>query len=234
MIALDYHAPPSCPDRAAVIAAIGDRAPAGDARVAIQITEQSSGFAGTVAVDAGAPRELSATRCDDLVTALSLVAALAIVPPRQRTPLHVEATLGPMLELGVSPDAMPGGIAELRSGPFALAVIGGHDHAQLDMSGATFWWLTTRESACWRFACGHAEIGMVHASGEDVVQGRSLDRLWLAGGAHAAYAWRYLQAEAGASVPFTRDRYYFAPNVTIHETSWVTMWVWLGIRLQIR
>src|SRR5207249_4159958 len=122
----------------------------------------------------------------------------------------------------------------------ALAGLAGHDRATLDMGRASFWWLAARAAACARWqgsvelaACGHAELGAVRAAGEDVVQGRALTRLWLAGGAHGELRWPigavWGQIEAGASVPFLRDRYLFVPAVTIHETAPITGWICVGV-----
>jgi hypothetical protein len=96
-VELRYSAPPECPDRAALEAAIAERAPAarfvaGAARVfAVTVTTSAEGFAGELSVagdDGPAARNLTAARCDDLAGALALIVALAIDPSA--------ASLGPV------------------------------------------------------------------------------------------------------------------------------------------
>jgi hypothetical protein len=88
-------------------------------------------------------------------------------------------------------------------------------------------------------ACGHVEVGLVRATGSNIVNGRGLTRLWLASGVHVGVRWPtgtrlFGQLELGASVPFLRDRYIFNPNMTIHETEIVTTWVSLGIGMRFQ
>src|SRR4051812_6825677 len=87
-VAIHYAAPAGCPAEAEVIARLAEHAPvtrveAGNVRVFdLAITVADEGFHGALSVrePAGAAtmREVSAPTCDDVVTALVLVAALAI------------------------------------------------------------------------------------------------------------------------------------------------------------
>ena len=77
----------------------------------------------------------------------------------------------------------------------------------------------------------------MRASGADIVNGRDLTRLWLAAGGHLRArvplgARAFAQLQLGASAPFVRDRYLFAPNVTVHETAAVTGWLSVGVGLR--
>src|SRR5262252_7914425 len=126
-VELRYTAPTECPDRAAVEAAIRERTPVtfadGAERVfAITITPNTDGFEGALTVTEqaqhvdSADRQLAAHRCDDLVTALALITALAIdptavvapkpPPPPQQQPPAPPATPGPPIEA-----ELDGGIA---------------------------------------------------------------------------------------------------------------------------
>jgi len=265
-VELTYRAPASCPSRAAVEDAIRERMPAvqfaahAGRAFAIAIAPSGDGFAGTLSVDGAADQPLSARRCDDLVEALALVTAIAIDPeaaittPRPHR-AHVRRwdLYGAFaLVSGIAPSLMPGGDAgvRLRIGAWdvGLAGLAGlRSHREEDGGRARFLWLTARPSACWvairtgRFdaaACGEAELGAVRASGQDIVNGRDLWRLWLAvgAGARARFALNarvFTQLELGASVPLSRDTYLFAPGMTIHQTAAVTGWgtVGVGVRL---
>jgi hypothetical protein len=93
-IALRYDAPPGCPERDAAAAMILARAPSlgvaaasaplGDpaARrpraVLMRIAAEPAGYRGEVVIAAAPSRPLAAARCEDVVAALALVAALAI------------------------------------------------------------------------------------------------------------------------------------------------------------
>ncbi|HEY4242218.1 MAG TPA: hypothetical protein VGM88_20515 [Kofleriaceae bacterium] len=265
-VELTYRAPAACPSRAAIEDAIRARMPpvkfaAHASRVfAISISASGDGFAGTLAVDGAEDQPLSAHRCDDLVEALALVTAIAIDPeaaittPRPRRPHAPRWDLFALGagELGIAPRAMPGGGvgARVRFGAWDVGVEGlaGLRSQREDEGGrARFLWLSARPSACWvavhagRFdaaACGDVEVGAVRASGEDIVNGRDLWRLWLAAGASArgrvALSPRFFaQIEVGGAVPLERDTYLFAPGTTIHQTAAVTGWgtVGLGLRL---
>src|SRR5262245_22102344 len=107
-VELRYTAPGECPTRDAVVALVRERTPAvevatGAPRVfAITITASADGFAGSLVVDGSADKQLTATRCDDLVSALALVTALAIDPLASTAPISITHTAPPP---GHSPSA---------------------------------------------------------------------------------------------------------------------------------
>jgi hypothetical protein len=263
IVELRYVAPPGCPARAVVEAAILERTPnvslAASARrvFAITIEPIADGFRGTLVVDEVADKELSAQRCDDLATALALVTALAIDPtatlaPRPPAPSAwtFEADLGGMLEAGVSPGMMLAGVIEARATlrhryQLELAAIAGRDSTTHDDAQARFTWLAARPAACAVWGdrgltlgvCGHVELGAVQARGEMIVNQRDLTRLWLAAGAHAGAQYplgarMFAHLQLGASLPLVRDRYLFAPNVSIHDTPGITGWLVVGVGMR--
>jgi len=283
VVELHYSAPPECPDRDAVLAQIRERTPAvrfedhAPRTFEIVITVHDGGFTGTLTVEAGADKQLTAARCDDLVSALALVTALAIdptaavtvpsrpppppppappppapPPPPRREPLvqSLDATLGVALDGGLTPDPLLAASlavrAEWRRTSADLAVLIGRDSTTVNDSVARFTWAAARPAGCYRTfrtaagrrleldGCGHAEFGLVRASGEQIINGRALTRLWAAVGAHAGVRWpvssrSFGQLQLGASFPLTRDRYRFAPDMVIHETAIVTGWLLVGI-----
>jgi hypothetical protein len=270
-----YSAPTGCPDAGAFTTSVHERAPraqlTGDAArtFTVTITAGDDGFAGTLATpDAGAPRTLAASRCDDLAAALALVTALAIdpsaadapiasitapPPPPPPPPVAVPnrggfaMILAPEVDDGVAPGALPAVTVEARAlrrglGHVDLGGTIGRDTTESAAGQARFTWLVARISACWTAldaaiavdACGNAEVGGLEAEGVDVVRAQDLRRLWVAAGAHAAARLRvtanvFAELRAGASAPLTRDRFYFTPNVFIHEAAAVTPWISLGV-----
>lgn len=86
VVELRYAAPPGCPTREAAVGLIRERTPAvrfaaGAPRVfEVRVTAVEQGYTGALVVDATADKQLTARRCDDLVTALALVISLAIDP----------------------------------------------------------------------------------------------------------------------------------------------------------
>jgi hypothetical protein len=183
-------------------------------------------------------------------------------PPPVPAPLlaapRLEADLDAMVDAGVGPVAMFAAVIEARmrwrdAYWLELAAIVGRDGKTADGAEAHFTWLAARPAACRRWpwdawkawasitvdACGHIELGAVHAAGDQIINERDLTRLWLAAGAHGMLAVPlheniFAQLQLGASMPLVRDRYLFAPNVAIHETPAVTGWLVLGIGLQFR
>ena len=90
--ALDYAAPPACPDeitlRAGVIARVGHdpfdaNAPS---HIIVRIEETPRGFIGSVATGGGAPRSIRGTSCSDAVEALELELAMIVDPARAAPP----------------------------------------------------------------------------------------------------------------------------------------------------
>jgi len=267
VVELRYTAPPGCPERDGVEAAIRARTPnvrlAAPARRVFAITIEAvpEGFHGTLVVDRVADKELSAPRCDDLATALALVTALAIDPaaasvlprtsPRPATRTwSFETDAGGMVSAGVSPEALFAAVVEARARvrsryELEAAAIAGRNSTSRDGAQAQFTWLAARFGVCRRWlgwgiaadACGHLEAGAVRARAEMIVNQRDLVRLWLAAGVHgnACYPFSsriFAQFQLGASLPFVRDRYIFAPNVEVHETPRVTGWLVLGVGIR--
>lgn len=148
-VELRYVAPGECPARDAVEAQIRERATAvrfvaGASRVFdITVAVSDAGYTGTLVVDGAEGKQLTAPRCDDLVTALALVVAIAIdpqaalreppppppppvaPPPPPLAPppppparvweaqLEIATSLG--IGLGVTPDPLVAGSVELRA-----------------------------------------------------------------------------------------------------------------------
>jgi hypothetical protein len=42
----------------------------------------------------------------------------------------------------------------------------------------------------------------------------------------------FAHLQLGASLPLVRDRYLFAPNVSIHETPGITGWLVVGVGMR--
>jgi hypothetical protein len=190
-----------------------------------------------------------------LVTALA-IDPTASAPPRAAPPgagsagapgEGFEADLGGLAAAGVSPGALFAAVIEgratvRRTYQLELAAIAGRASVAQDGAQAQFTWLATRLGGCRRWlgwgiavsACGHLEIGAVRAGGEQIVNQRDLTRLWLAAGVHGSAQGPlgsriFGQLQLGASLPFVRDRYLFAPNVEVHQTPSVTGWLVLGV-----
>ena len=285
VVRLDYTAPAECPDRDAFVTQIVARAPAvkfeasAPRTFAVSITTTPDGFAGTLIVDATADKQLAATRCDDLASALALVTALAIdptasaapeppppppkqevrvvAPPPRRDPGREwtpDLTAGAVVDSGVTPDPLLAGVLQLRGTwdsrigrvAFELAALGGRDTTMAEGGKAAFTWLAGRPAGCVVIVrtlelsgCGHVEVGLVRATGEMIVNGRALNRLWWAAGAQGEARWParsrgFIQLQLGVSVPITRDRYRFNPGVVIHETEVITGWLGLGVGVRFR
>ena len=281
VVELRYTAPPGCPTRDTAVGLIRERTPAvrfaaGARRVfAISVTAGEHGYTGALVVDATADKQLTAQRCDDLVTALALVIALAIdpsaaapraepaaVPPMPPVPpvpppppppprtWTLDASLAGMLGAGTTPDPLlAGSLAARATWPALaaeLAVVAGRDSTREAEASATFTRIIARPAAC-RLAirrglelggCGHAELGVVRATGDDIINSRGLTRMWVAVGAHGTMRWPasksrgFLQLQLGVTVPITRDRYRFMPGILIHELPPVTGWLGVGVGLR--
>lgn len=279
VVELRYTAPPGCPTRDAAVELIRERMPAvrfaaGARRVfEVRVTAGAQGYTGALVVDAVADKQLAAPRCDDLVTALALVIALAIdpaaagagaptgaaassvtatqvAPPRPPRAWTLDGALGGLLGAGLTPDPLLAGSLAARATWPALAVevavVAGYDTTQEGDASASFTRLTARPAACRLWirrrlelgGCGHAELGIVRAAGDGIINGRSLIRLWVAAGAHGEIRWPatgsrgFAQLQIGLAVPLTRDRYRFMPGVVLHETPLITGWLGLGVGLR--
>jgi hypothetical protein len=197
-----------------------------------------------------------------LVTALAIdPTATVSAQPRAPRPAararrwSLEGDVDAMVEAGVGPEALFGAVIEARAGSGAyqleLAGIAGRDTSTQDDAQdgarARFTWLAGRLGGCraWRrrgFAidgCGHVEVGAVRADGQMIVNQRDLTRLWLAAGLHGSAQLPldtrvFGLLQLGVSLPIVRDRYIFAPNLSIHETPSVTGWVVVGVGMRFR
>jgi hypothetical protein len=280
VVELRYAAPPECPTRDAAVGLIRERTPAvrfeaGAPRVfAVSVTAGEQGYTGALVVDATADKQLTAQRCDDLVTALALVIALAIDPeaaagPRDEPPppppppsppsppqvpppraRRLDGALAGVLGAGVTPDPLVAGSLAARATWPALAaelaVVAGRDSTREADATASFTRVVVRPAVCWLplrrrielGGCGHVELGVVRATGDEIINGRGLTRLWAAAGAHGTLRWpgsqsrSFAQLQLGMAVPITRDRYRFMPGIVIHETPPVTGWLGLGVGLR--
>lgn len=181
VVKLDYAAPAGCPDRDAFVAQIVERTPAvrfeasAPRTFAVEVVTTPEGFAGTLVVDSTADKQLAAARCDDLVSALALVTALAIdptidltAPPPAKPPPPVavgrhaprppvsrwrpDVTAGALVDTGVTPDPVVAGVVQWRASWSRLAVeasfIGGRDTTMHEGGTATFTWLAVQPAAC--------------------------------------------------------------------------------------
>ena len=105
-VRLEYSADMGCPDRAAFVAEVEARTPRArfddrgpGARAITVAAHVAAGRArGIIDVGAGAPREISAENCADVVSALALVTALVIDP---------DAIVAPLPPVGLPPAAPP-------------------------------------------------------------------------------------------------------------------------------
>ena len=225
---ITYDAPAGCPDRDAFEAAVRERLPT--ARFAtgtepaarsftIAIAATDDGYTGALtAGDGGAARRLAAHQCNDVVTALALITALAIdpsaavsavAPPPTTTPArpgprrwHLAGLAGGALAGGVTPGALWIGAIGARLlrrglGHLDLEVVAGGDRDRSDAGEARFTYLIGRGSACWLAlprrvevdACAVVEAGALRARGVDVVRAQDLTRPYLAAGVAAAARW---------------------------------------------
>jgi hypothetical protein len=190
VVELRYEAPAACPQRDAFAIAVLDRAPGASlvtdpapARrvfaISIAGDATGTGYLGTLAVTGSATRSLSAPSCDEVVSALALIAALAIdpeatapppptpqpavsigdTPPRPPPPPAPGRDGWQIVAIGgatvdVTPGAMPiAGVEGRRSrrglGHVGAGVLAGRDAEQLDVGTARFTWVVGRLSACW-------------------------------------------------------------------------------------
>jgi hypothetical protein len=101
-----------------------------------------------------------------------------------------------------------------------------------NVGAATFRWTAGFVEACpvrWLAGalsftpCARADAGGLHGQGSGIAHSTSDTRLWIDIAAMARGRWApsravFIEFEAGALVPLTRDRFHFAaPDVTIHE-----------------
>jgi hypothetical protein len=100
---LDYTADAGCPNRATFVSEVQGRTPrarltdgGSEGRAIMVAARVGDGRArGTIDVGSGAPREISAENCAEVVSALALVAALVIDPDALVTSLPLEEALPP-------------------------------------------------------------------------------------------------------------------------------------------
>jgi hypothetical protein len=92
----------------------------------------------------------------------------------------------------------------------------------------------TLESADVRFEpCAGLKAGVLSARGIDVSNPAREKRGWLAVGPLARVKWlifgpMFLEAEGGLFAPLIRDRFYFAPDIAVHEPNRLTAELRLG------
>jgi hypothetical protein len=162
----------------------------------------------------------------------------------------LDASLAGLLGAGLTPDPLLAASLAARATWPALAaevaILAGRDSTREAEASATFTRLTARPAACWLAiwrrlelgGCGHAELGVVRATSDDIINSRGLTRLWVAVGAHGTLRWPaspskgFAQLQLGLTAPITRDRYRFMPGIVIHETPPVAGWLGIGVGLR--
>jgi hypothetical protein len=82
--------------------------------------------------------------------------------------------------------------------------------------------------------CAGFELGVLSAEGSNTVDAESATRWWAAGSLVARLEWELAgplvaELEGRVSAPFTRDQFYFRPNVTAYRTPAVTGSVGFGL-----
>jgi hypothetical protein len=218
-IRIAYSAPSECPAEATMIAQLGQHASIERVTTSavrgftFTIARGDTGFVGELAVtsarDAPATREVSAASCDEVVTALVLVAALAIEerasaprPPvlgpaiQHATPLAVETPW--RLAIGAGVARYAGITPSARFGvPIYLAASHGHQEVRAtfdrttsdDLATASFRWTAGRLEGCpyvglaGRLAvggCAGVQIGALTSKGIGVDRATTDIRPWIA------------------------------------------------------
>jgi hypothetical protein len=182
------------------------------------------------------------------------IAAVVARAPERETSWRYGAALDGGVTGGLAPDPMAtvGVHGRLRLGGFghvSLGVIGGTASSTTAAGDARFSVLAGRATACWRSpwvargvgaaACGYVDVGMVRGTGREIVGGQSIERLAIAPGGLIALTWPqesrvFAELNVGLAVPLVRYRYYFNPDVEIHQTGAVLPWASLGIGLRFR
>jgi hypothetical protein len=112
--------------------------------------------------------------------------------------------------------------------------------------GASFELYSSQAQVCpaawgWRLqliGCAAAEVGLMRVSGLAAMETQSVSRPWLAVGALARIRYPIgdrLSADlsAGAVLPVQRDRFYFEPDLAIHQVSGVVLRSALSLAMEI-
>jgi hypothetical protein len=273
-IRITYDAPAECPAESDAIARLNERAPvtrvaSGPVRTfALAITRDAEGFHGELAVhrgdDAPAVRDVTAASCDDAVTALVLVAALAIeertpapaivAPPPPPAPVHTAtpwrfaAGAGVALYTGMTPSARLGVPLYLDARRGHLELRATFDTTTSDdLQTASFRWTEGRVEGCpyaWTLGridlapCAGVQIGALTGTGMMLTQASSTTRPWLAPEAAGRIGVRLgrfeLEAEGTAALPLVRDLYYIGPMTTVHQVPVLTYGVATSIAIAFR
>jgi hypothetical protein len=215
--AIHYTAPAGCPAEAEVLARLGEHAPvtrveAANVRVFdLAITAVDAGFRGALSVrelgGAATTREVAAPTCDDVVTALLLVAALAIedraaepivVPVRGQPAAargaperwHLAFGAGIARYAGVTPGALVGVPLYISAAHGRARGRATFDATATDDLGTTsFRWIAGRLDGCpyvWaagRFEiapCAGVQVGALTGKGTMIAAAAKDTRPWLA------------------------------------------------------
>lgn len=200
----------------------------------------------TVRADGETRRDLAAADCAALVDALALVTALALdpradapAPPPPPTRSSRAFALGAAVAgaLGVGPDPVPsiagfGEVALRDRVRLRLGVRWGRRATTVADARATFSSARVHLDACPRVlavargaldlgACAGLQLGVLAARGAQIADATSAVRPWLAPAGLARARWRagrwFAELEVAVAVPLVRDRFYFAPDVTVHR-----------------
>jgi hypothetical protein len=265
-ISVTYAAPSECASEAEVRARLADHAMARDSStvpaVDVTITHGADGFRGEMSLRVNdkppAMRTVTGASCDEVVTALVLVATLAIetraprAPAEPRAvesppavhalPVHFALASGVARYVGVTPSprvGVPISIAARRGGQelrVTFDVIGRDEGAM-----ATFRWTAGRVQACpfvLRFGaleaspCAGVQVGAL--TGQGMTADAATDtQPWIAPELAARLAVvvgpARVEVEAAAAAPLFRDHYYIAPATTVHRTARVVSGLGAGL-----
>jgi hypothetical protein len=156
-----YSAPPGCPARADFVAAVEARIPGwrhterdGERTIEAQVEKSVAGFAGTIAIDGGRNRrDVEGPRCDSVVRALALIAAVALDPERALSEMSGEEDPSPPVGAATPPARVPSAPAKpapatpslafgvgapLLFGPAPKLLYGIEAHAELGSAARAF------------------------------------------------------------------------------------------------
>ena len=144
----------------------------------------------------------------------------------------VVMTVPVFVELGLDHSRAASGV-ELRFEPSvrALGIFGGSDRKTIGAAAADFAWTSGAVDACpvrihlgpaSLVPCARVEVGVLSASGEQIVPARSDSRLWTALALPIRLRlepWRhfFVEIEGAARTPLVRDRFVFQPDSKVFE-----------------
>ncbi len=218
---------------------------------------QAIGFVAALAVDpaaTAAPRETPQLQPAPVTPPAPAPVARVEPPGEGNWTLAFGAHLG--LSSGMAPSALPvvALFADVR-GPWALAgssslrlgfVYAAQDVPVAGAGSAELAWMLGRADLCPASfggaitfePCARFDVGALTATGVEVANAQREQRLWLAAGAVGRARWQVsgaiaFELEASVAAPLLRDRFYFAPDTTVHRASPVSLAVAAGVAVSI-